>query len=141
MACDMPITANAASAAAIKNDKQSMRRHGDGLDMSLGYVILELSPSIFRKIFVFIGVYLFVRKLCSPVSLVFTEVLEKIRREVMRKVRGFGIFTEGNEGNEGSCRDLLGSLQKVTKKPGIPARRVGFFTEGNEEKKGGLHST
>ena len=74
--------------------------------------------------------YLFFFGLFRP----FTEVLSEIRSEVMRKVGGFGIFTEGNEGNEGSCRDLLGSLQKVTKKPGIPARPVGFFTEGNEGK-------
>jgi GxxExxY protein len=50
--------------------------------------------------------------------------------------RDLGFSQEGNEGNEGSCRDLLGSLEKVTKKPGIPARLAGFFTEKNEGKEG-----
>ena len=76
MAREEPIAVNTAMAAATKNNEQNIRRHGKGVNMRFGFVISE-SPG--NLIFVFIGV--------GFVSLVFTEVLEKIRREVTRKVR------------------------------------------------------
>jgi hypothetical protein len=65
----------------------------------------------------------------------FTEVLQEIRPDITRKVWGFWVFTEANEGNEDFSRDCLGLLQKVMKKPGIYPKRSVFLQKGTQAMK------
>ena len=76
MARGEPIAANTAIAAAAKNNEQNIRRHGNGVKVPFDFVIIESPKNVLIFVFIRVGF----------VASVFTEVLEKIRREVTRKV-------------------------------------------------------